>query len=361
MRIRTAAELLAAVALLAGCSGGGAQPELLQLPPGFTVEVLHDDFPGARSLAVGDDGTLFVSTRNDGVVYALQHGRRYIVVDGADMPNGIAFHDGNLYVAEVSRVVRYRDILNQLGSPPAAEVVVDGLPSDRHHGWKFIAFGPDGALYVPIGAPCNVCEEEGYARILRVDVETGVTETFATGVRNTIGFDFHPETGALWFTDNGRDWLGDDLPPDELNHAPQAGMDFGFPYCHGHDISDPEYTARGCDGTVPPVQVLGAHVAALGMRFYTGDRFPPQYRGQVFIAEHGSWNRTQRSGYRVSLVRLDGNRAVSYEPFITGWLQPGGSVWGRPVDVLVTPDGALLISDDLAGKVYRVTYTGEVE
>lgn len=358
MRIRTGAELLVVAGLLAGCSGG-VQLELLQVPPGFRVEILVDDVPGARSLALADDGTLFISTRGEGVVYAVREGRRYVVVDGANLPNGIAFRDGDLYVAEVSRVTRYRGITARLDDPPQPEVVLDGLPEDRHHGWKFIAFAPDGALYVPIGAPCNVCDEDGYARILRVDPDSGDTETFAFGVRNTVGFDFHPRTGALWFTDNGRDWLGDDLPPDELNHAPQAGMDFGFPFCHGHDIVDPEFTSRGCAGTTPPVQALGAHVAALGMRFYTGERFPSQYHSQVFIAEHGSWNRTQRTGYRVSLVRLDGDSAVAYEPFVTGWLQPGGGVWGRPVDVLVTPDGALLISDDLAGVVYRVTYTGD--
>lgn len=355
--MRTTASALAAAALaLAACSGDRLQLEALQAPLGFQVEVYADDVPGARSLALGDAGTVFVSTRQQGRVYALRGGARHVIVDGKNMPNGIAFRDGDLFVAEVDRIWRYRGIESRLDDPPAPELVTDAFPGDWHHGWKFIAFGPDGWLYVPIGAPCNICDEDGYARITRVDVDTGEVQPFAFGVRNTVGFDFHPDTGELWFTDNGRDWLGDDLPPDELNHAPEPGMHFGYPHCHGRALQDPEFGGRDCAGFTPPAQELGPHVAALGMRFYTGDMFPEEYRGQVFIAEHGSWNRTSRIGYRVSLVRLEGDRAVSYEPFITGWLRPGDSVWGRPVDLLVMPDGAMLVSDDHAGAVYRVTW-----
>jgi glucose/arabinose dehydrogenase len=228
------------------------------------------------------------------------------------------------------------------------------------HAWKFIAFGPDGKLYVPVGVPCNVCvEDTAYGIIARMNPDGSELETFASGVRNTVGFDWHPKTGELWFTDNGRDWMGDDQPPDELNHAPESGLHFGFPYCHGGTIPDPDFgRRRACDEFTPPAINLGPHVAALGMRFYTGAMFPETYTNQIFIAEHGSWNRTVPIGYRVSLVRLDeSGQAVSYEPFVEGWLRAGGA-WGRPVDVLVMPDGALLVSDDLAGAIYRISYQG---
>jgi glucose/arabinose dehydrogenase len=237
-------------------------------------------------------------------------------------------------------------------------IVNDGFPRDRHHGWKFIRFGPDGMLYIPVGAPCNVCEpeDERYATIMRMQPDGTGLEIIAHGVRNTVGFDWHPVTNELWFTDNGRDWLGDDLPPDELNRAPQNGLHFGFPYCHGGRIPDPKFgKKRKCDEFVPPVAELGPHVASLGMRFYTGKMFPNAYRNQVFIAEHGSWNRSVPIGYRITVVRIQDNRAVSYDVFADGWLQRG-RVWGRPVDVLVTPDGALLVSDDRAGAIYRISY-----
>jgi glucose/arabinose dehydrogenase len=239
-------------------------------------------------------------------------------------------------------------------------VVTDRLPKDRHHGWKFIAFGPDGKLYVPVGAPCNICEPDAdrYANIMRMNADGSGLETFARGVRNTVGFDWDPRSRDMWFTDNGRDWMGDDSPPDELNHAPRAGMHFGFPYCHGGTISDPEFgRRRPCSDFTPPAQNLGPHVAALGMRFYSGEQFPAQYRNQILIAEHGSWNRSKKIGYRVSLVRLENGKATAYEPFATGWLQ-GEDPWGRPADVLVMPDGSLLVSDDFAGAIYRIRYRG---
>ncbi len=356
------------LAALAGCSGraGGEPPafmDRLQVPVGFTIAAYHADVPNARALARGDQGTIFVGSRGEGVVYALRDedgdqvaDRRWIIARGLEMPTGLAFRDGDLYVSEVSRVLRLRGIEQKLDRPPRPEVVRDDFPADRHHGWKYLRFGPDGLLYVPIGAPCNICDEDGYAVITRLDPDGTGREVVARGVRNTVGFDFHPDTGQLWFTDNGRDWLGDDLPPDELNCAPRTGLHFGYPFCHGGTVADPDFgDQRACDEFTPPVQQLGAHVAALGMRFYTGGMFPPEYRGRVFIAEHGSWNRSEPVGYRVTMVTLEDGRAVAYEPFATGWLD-GDTVHGRPADVLVMPDGALLVSDDHAGVVYRIFF-----
>lgn len=355
-------------ALLFSCSDEIASQPLdpITLPDGFSIDTYAANVPGARSMALGDSGTLFVGTRSAGRVYALVDRNRdhradtvYTVARGLNMPNGVAFRDGSLYVAEVHRVLRFDSIEARLSDPPGPVIVRDDFPTDQHHGWKFIRFGPDGRLYVPIGAPCNICEsaDPRYASITRMNRDGSVFEVFASGIRNTVGFDWNPANGDLWFTDNGRDWLGDDLPPDELNRAPQKGMHFGYPYCHGNGISDPEYGA-GHDCTedfTRPARELGPHVAALGMRFYTGSMFPGEYRNQIFIAEHGSWNRSTPIGYRVMLVRLDGDNAPSYEPFATGWLQDG-EVWGRPVDVQVMPDGSLLVSDDFNDAIYRITY-----
>ncbi len=346
---------------------GQQEPQLdkIKLPPGFEISIYAHHVPEARSMTLSENGTLFVGTRSLGNVYAVldrdQNHEADEVITLAQklfMPNGVAFRDGALYVAEVNRVLRYDDIEADLNNPPPPVVVNDGFPQDKHHGWKFIRFGPDGRLYVPVGAPCNVCQraDERYASIMRLKPDGSELEIFAHGVRNTVGFDWHPETDELWFTDNGRDWLGDDRPPDELNHAPQKGLHFGFPYCHGTDIPDPEFgQQRECAEFTPPAMELGPHVASLGMRFYTGTMFPDEYRGQIFIAEHGSWNRSTPIGYRLTLVRLENNRAVKYEVFAEGWLQ-GDRGWGRPVDVLVMPDGALLVSDDTANVIYRISY-----
>lgn len=333
----------------------------LSAPPGFAVE-LFARVPNARQMALGAR-TLFVGSMRAGKVYAVPlRGVRTprVVADALEMPVGVAFRDGDLYVSAVSRILRLRDIEARLDRPPRPEVVSDAYPAEAHHGWKFIAFGPDGWLYVPVGAPCNICEADPdrYAVITRLDVERGKVEVIARGVRNSVGFDWHPQRGELWFTDNGRDWLGDDLPPDELNRLERSGQHFGYPYCHGSVVADPAFgQLRRCDEFAPPVQKLGAHVAPLGMRFYTGQTFPARFRGAVFIAEHGSWNRSRKSGYRVSVVRLQGGRPVAYETFLSGWLE-GETAWGRPADVLVMPDGSLLVSDDLAGAIYRVTYRG---
>lgn len=335
--------------------------ERITLPPGFRIE-LFARVPNARQLALGQR-TLFVGSREDGKVFALpldgvgRPGAPVVVARGLKLPVGVAFHAGALYVSAVSRVLRYDGIEARLAAPPAPTVVAE-FPGETHHGWKFIAFGPDGKLYVPVGAPCNICEPDPdrYALIHRMDPDGRHREVFARGVRNTVGFDWHPATGELWFTDNGRDMLGDDVPPDELNHAAKGGLHFGYPYCHAGRIADPEFgKVRSCAAFVPPAQALGAHVASLGMRFYTGKQFPAEYQGQVFIAEHGSWNRSRKSGYRLTLVRLQGNRAVAYETFASGWLQ-GERAWGRPADVLVMPDGALLVADDQAGAIYRISY-----
>lgn len=340
--------------------------ETVKLPPGFSISIYASNVPHARSMTLSPNGTLFVGTRTAGIVYAVLDRDRdstadevIVIAKGLNMPNGVAFRDGALYVAEVSRILRYDRIEASLYNPPAPVVVNRGFPTDRHHGWKFIRFGPDGKLYVPVGAPCNVCNptDERYAAIWRMEPDGTGLELFARGVRNTVGFDWHPTTEKLWFTDNGRDWMGDDQPPDELNRAPRPGLHFGFPHCHGTNVPDPLYgVKRRCEEFTPPAVELGPHVASLGMRFYTGAMFPKSYRGQIFIAEHGSWNRSTPIGYRITLVRLRGNRAVSYDVFADGWLR-GGRAWGRPVDLLVMPDGALLVSDDSAGAIYRISYT----
>lgn len=349
--------ILAAFAPLASAS-----IEDVRLPPGFVIEE-YADVPNARSLALGERGTLFVSNRKGRSVYAVvreEDGstRTIELLRRMNTPNGIAIHDGDLYVAEIDRVLRYADIEDRLDDPPEGEVLDIELPSDRRHGWRYIGFGPDGRLYISIGAPCNICDEFGFAQIIRINTDGTGRETYASGVRNSVGFTWHPETDELWFTDNGRDMMGDDLPPCELNRAPRQGLHFGYPYCHGGDVLDPKYgTRRNCANYTPPVQKLGPHVAPLGVKFYTGDMFPEEYRNQVFIAEHGSWNRSKKIGYRVTLVRLDGNKAVSYEPFAEGWLQ-NEQVSGRPVDLIVLEDGSMLVSDDYSGKIYRISYTG---
>lgn len=341
-------------------------PYTINLPDGFQIAYFATGVHGARSMTLSPDGTLFVGTRDAGNVYALRDDNQDFVADevitlasGLDSPNGVAFKDGAIYVAEISRILRFDDIESHLDNPPDPVVVYDGYPTDTHHGWKYLRFGPDGYLYVPVGAPCNICAPaEPYASITRLALDGSEPEIFAHGIRNTVGFDWHPQTGELWFTDNGRDNLGDDIPSDELNRAPEPGLNFGYPYCHAGTIVDPEFGGdHSCDEFTPPAITLGPHVASLGMRFYTGSMFPPAYQNQIFIAEHGSWNRTEPIGYRVTLVRVDGNQAVSYEVFADGWLQDDDAVVGRPVDLLVLPDGSLLVSDDDAGAIYRISYT----
>ncbi len=384
-----------AIALLAGCSGGKNPPrgdaaadtadgsvaaiidsqvahlplDRIKLPPGFSI-ALYAQVDNARSMALSPDGTLFVGNREGDKVYAVRDtdrdgtgDKRWTIASGLQMPNGVAFLDGDLYVAEVSRVLKFSGIESHLGAVPEPTVINDSFPTEQHHGWKYIAFGPDGKLYVPVGAPCNVCErdEDIYASITRMNSDGTQREIVAHGVRNSVGFTWHPQTGELWFTDNGRDLMGDDVPPCELNRLTTAGQHFGFPYCHGGDIPDPGFgKAHACSEFVPPARRLGPHVAPLGLKFYTGEQFPAEYRGHLFIAEHGSWNRSTKIGYRVMQVKVDADgKAVSYEPFASGWLDDATQEnWGRPVDVLTMPDGALLVSDDQAGVIYRITYSG---
>lgn len=336
----------------------------IKLAPGFSIDVYATGVTNARAMALSPSGVVFAGSRSAGSVYAIvdtnndrKADRVHTIATGLNMPSGVAFCDGALYVAEVNRVWRYDGIESRLDSPPKPVLVSEAFPSDRHHGWKFIRFGPDGWLYVPVGAPCNICEPDArHGAIFRMRPDGTGLETVASGVRNTVGFDWHPQTRELWFSDNGRDMLGDDLPPDELNRVTRQGLHFGFPYCHGGDISDPDFgSKRPCAEFEPPARRLGPHVAAIGMRFYTGRMFPPEYQNQILIAEHGSWNRSNKIGYRVMLVRTDGGRVTSYEPFAEGWLQ-GERAWGRPADVQVMPDGALLVSDDQAGVIYRISY-----
>ena len=379
--VALAAGATAALALFCApaASVSEIQLEKIRLPPGFKIELYAQGVTNARAMARSPRGILYVGSRRAGTVYAVvdQDGdhradRVLPVAKGLDLPAGVAWRDGALYASSISRIVRLDGIDDRLDKPPAPVVVTDRLPRAEHHGWKFIRFGPDGKLYVPVGAPCNICNKERenpfYASILRMNPDGSGLELFASGVRNTDGFDWHPATREIWFTDNGRDWMGDDQPPDELNRAPRAGLHFGYPYCHGGTLADPEFgRARPCPEFAPPAQNLGPHVAALGMRFYTGSMFPAEYRNQIIIAEHGSWNRSVPQGYRLSLVKLEGNKVLSYTRFAEGWMRgmkPAaagggamvGDVWGRPADVLVMRDGSLLVSDDRAGVIYRVTY-----
>lgn len=336
----------------------------LQLPPGFRITIFSTAVPNARSMTLGKEGTVFVGSRHAGKVYALvdadQDGkaeRSYVIAQGLRMPNGVAFRAGSLYVAEIHRILRFDNIEKSLANPPPPVVVYDQYPRESHHGWKHIAFGPDGALYVPVGAPCNICEPgDPYASITRLEVDGGKPSVYVRGVRNSVGFDWHPQTKEMWFTDNGRDMLGDDVPDCEINRVPKAGAHFGYPYCHAVDVSDPEFGGqRKCDEFVPAAQKAGPHVAPLGIRFYTGKMFPPEYVNRAFVALHGSWNRSAKSGYKVMTLSIKDNKAEKYEVFAHGWLQ-GQENWGRPVDLLQMPDGALLLSDDQASAVYRISY-----
>jgi glucose/arabinose dehydrogenase len=352
------------------------QPQWV-VPAGFHVEVFADSVEGAREMVLGPQGTLFVGSQRAGKVHAVidrdgdhKADRVVVIAAGLEQPNGVAMHNGALYVATTSQILRFDAIEPHLDSPPKAVVVRDSLPnSTAGHTWKFIAFGPDSLLYMSVGAPCNVCLSPPLvSTILRMKPDGSNLEMFAEGIRNTVGFDWHPTTHELWFTDNGRDALGDDVPNDELNVAWKAGLHFGFPFCHQGDVTDPQFgTQRACSTTEPPVQKLGAHVAALGLTFYTGSMFPASYKNAAIIAQHGSWNRSKPSGYRVMVAHTDGRRVTSYEPFLDGFLPgprdslPGG--WeaqrvalGRPVDVLQLPDGSILISDDKASRILRVTY-----
>ncbi|MFC4873072.1 PQQ-dependent sugar dehydrogenase [Negadavirga shengliensis] len=344
----------------------------INLPQGFEITIWASDIPNARSLAQSEDGIVFVGNRRENNVYAVvdedgdgKADYRYTLATDLNTPNGVAYKDGDLYVAEINRILRFSDIRNNLVNP-TYEVIYDQYPTEGHHGWKFIAFGPDGYLYVPVGAPCNICESEDeiFASITRININGDhiQPEIFAHGVRNTVGFDWHPDTKELWFTDNNRDMMGDDLPDCTLNHASEQGLHFGYPYWHAGDVKDPEFGDKGkkMEAYEFPAARLGAHVAPLGMRFYTGNMFPEKYDKSIFIAEHGSWNRSKKVGYKIRTAHLNGTSEVgALENFAEGWLDESTQeVWGRPVDVLQLKDGSLLVSDDLAGVIYRISYSG---
>jgi glucose/arabinose dehydrogenase len=312
-------------------------------------------------MTVGSKGTLFVGSRVAGNVYAVvdKGGQREVKVIAKDLlqPNGVVFRNGTLYVAEITRIIKYEGIEDKLDNPPEPQVVYDLLPTDRPHGWKFLDFGPDDKLYFNIGAPCNICLPPAtHAVIARINPDGTGFEYVARGIRNSVGFDFHPETRELYFTNHGRDWLGDDIPNDTLHHAPWSGFHFGYPYCHQGDVLDPEFgKGRSCAEFAPPLLKLGAHVAPDGIRFYTGSMFPPEYRNRMIIAQRGSWNRAKKNGYRLMQVELKPGQPPIYEVFAEGWLQ-GEEFWGRPTYVEVMPDGALMVSDDYNGAIYRITY-----
>jgi glucose/arabinose dehydrogenase len=357
--------LLSGAALLAATPVLAAPPlNTLSLPPGFHLALYADHVTDAREIALGAHGTVFVGSGGAGKVYALTGSsstgaaeRVRVIARGLDAPVGVAFRNGDLYISAISRIVVLRDIEHHLDSPPAPELVTDRLPTETAHGAKFIAFGPDGKLYVPIGAPCNICDPgPDHGKLIRMNADGSGVETVARGIRNSVGFDWQPGTQRLWFTDNGRDLMGDDMPSDELNEITRTGEHFGYPYCHQGDTLDPEFgKGKRCSDYSPPMLKLGAHVASLGMRFYQGNQFPARYKGAILVAEHGSWNRSKKSGYRVMAVRMQGGKVLAYEPLITGF-ERNERVWGRPADVQPLPDGSVLVSDDQAGAVYRLTW-----
>jgi glucose/arabinose dehydrogenase len=337
----------------------------LKAPKGFKIELYASPVDNARTLRLGDKGTVFVSSRIKDKIHAIveKDGKREIkvVASGLYRPNGIVLHKGTLYIAELSQISKIDNIEDNLDNPPKPTVIFSDLPKDEAHGWKYLTVGPDEKLYFQVGAPCNICmPPERHAKIYRLNLDGTGLEVVASGIRQIVGMDWHPTSKQLYFTEHQRDWLSEDIPQDKLNRVTQPGKDnFGFPYCHQGNIPDQEFGwGHSCDEFTKPVTLLGPHVAPLGMRFYTGTLFPPEYRNQIFIAEHGSWNRSRKIGYRVTLVRVENNRAVRYEPFATGWLQ-GEAPWGRPADLLVMPDGSLLVSDDYAGAIYRISYAAK--
>lgn len=343
-----------------------ANVQTLEVPTGFNIEILNFSVPKARQMALTSRGTLIIGTRREGKVYAIPNAltsaapRVITLMEGLNMPSGVAVYEGSLYIGAVNQIIRVPDIDDHLVAQPPSTVLTDRLPQASHHGWKYLKFGPDGALYVPVGAPCNIClsDDARFASLLRMDTETGATQIWAEGIRNTVGFDWHPSDGQLWFSDNGRDMLGDDLPAEEINVISQPGEHFGYPFLHATHTRDPEFGTHdraNISSFTSPVLEIQAHSAPLGMAFYEGTAFPESYRHTLFIAEHGSWNRSTKVGYQVSKVRRDSRGQLSYEPFVTGWLI-NDEAWGRPNDVMVVPDGSVLISDDDQGVVYRVTY-----
>lgn len=338
----------------------------LQLPAGFSISIYADKLPNARTLAISETGVVYVGTRQQGNVYAVKDSngdgfaeKRYVIARNLYMPNGVAYKDNSLYVAETNQIIRFDQIERHLDNPPDPVVIYDKLPSDKHHGWKYLRFGKDNRLYTAVGAPCNIClpEKDIYTSLVRLNKDGSGFEILARGIRNSVGFDWQPGTNKLFFTENGRDYMGDDLPPDELNKWTKKGQHFGYPFCHAGDVPDPKLAGdKQCKQFVAPEWKFKAHMAPLGMRFYTGKQFPKHYRNQLFVAQHGSWNRSKPHGYRIALVEFKDGKAVSEKAFISGWLTKDDKVLGRPTDILQMTDGSLLIADDTLGVIYRVTY-----
>ncbi len=340
----------------------------IKLPEGFEISIFADNVADARSMTLGKNGTVFVGTRKKGDVYALQDinkdgkaDHRYLVATRLFSPNGVAYRNGSLFVAEINRIIRFDNIEQNLNNPPAPVVVYDQFPDKTHHGWKYLKFGPDNRLYTAIGAPCNICEPDAeiFTSLVRLTPDGKKMEILARGIRNTVGFDWQPKTHYLYFSENGRDNLGDDVPPDELNKWTQKGQHFGYPYCHGGEIADPEFgKLKKCQQFVGPEWKFKAHLAPLGMHFYRGKQFPKLYQQQLFVAQHGSWNRSTPHGYRIALLKFKQGKVISETVFAEGWLDKNDQVIGRPVDILELPDGSLLVSDDYAGVIYKISYLG---
>ncbi len=365
---RTAAQASSTLAPVAGKLTVTPAAEIpiasFQLPPGFKAEIWATGMPGARAMARGADGKIYIGTRGIGRVYEVtdagaQRTSR-VVVDKLVQPSGVAFANGSLYVMAIDKVLRYDGIETNSGVAAVDMTAAFKLPKEQHHNWKYIAFGPDNKLYVPFGAPCNICEPgPEYAQIRRYNADGSGMEVIARGVRNTQGFTWHPTTKEMWFTDHGRDWMGDDTPEDELNRMPAAGANFGFPYCHANGVVDGDFKKdKACDGVTLPVQTMGPHAAAMGAHFYTGNMFPAEYQNMLFVARKGSWNRTKKFGYDVVTVKVDADgKNPKITPFMTGFLNPANdSFSGRPTYFLQMPDGALLVTDEQLGAIYRISY-----
>lgn len=356
--------LFIAVIFFASHSAGAISLDDLSLPPGFKIDYFAEDVASARQMALSDKGIVYVGSMNAGNVYALQDKdndgkaeKRWIIAKGLKRPSGIAFKDGDLYVADINRILKFSQIDDHLEQPKST-VFFSDLPEDSQHGWKFLRFAPNGELIIPVGAPCNICEapSDKHARLFSLNMETKKLTELAQGVRNSVGFDFHPSSGELWFSDNGADMLGDDVPADEINRLTKPGSHFGFPYFHEGTVADAHFSeGKKSEDYVQPALKLGAHVAPLGIHFYLGKQFPIAYQEQLFVAEHGSWNRSKKSGYKIGLVTLKDSAVVKYEPFITGFMQ-GEKTLGRPAAIMELRDGSLLIADDFANVIYRVTY-----
>ena len=335
-----------------------------KLPPGFKAEIWATGMPGARAMARAPNGKIYIGTRGIGRVYEVTDGgasrTSRVVIDKLVQPAGVAFNNGALYVMAIDKVLRFDGIHTNPAAAPVDMTTAFQLPKEQHHNWKYIAFGPDGKLYVPFGAPCNICVPgQEYAQIRRYNADGSGMEVIARGVRNTVGFTWHPTTKEMWFTDHGRDWMGEDGPEDELNRMPTTGLNFGFPYCHANGVADADIKKdQPCAGVTLPVATMGPHAAVMGAHFYTGSMFPAEYKNTLFVARKGSWNRTKKFGYDVVAVKMnaDGSNA-KVEPFMTGFMNPAdNSFSGRPAYLLQLPDGSMLVSDEQLGAIYRISY-----